>query len=54
MTGGSAAAAGDLVEQCGGTLIGYVFMLELGFLKGRERLKAPVWTLLSGQEGDAT
>ncbi|KAK3111164.1 adenine phosphoribosyltransferase, partial [Teratosphaeriaceae sp. CCFEE 6253] len=34
----------------GGTLLGYVFMMELDFLKGREKLDAPVHTLLSGQE----
>jgi len=45
-TGGSAAAAGDLVEQLGGTLIGYLFILELDFLKGRDKLTAPVETLL--------
>jgi len=48
-TGGSAAAAGSLVEKLGGTLIGYVFMLELDFLKGRNKLHAPVSTLLSSQ-----
>jgi adenine phosphoribosyltransferase len=46
-TGGSAAAAGQLVEQLGGNLIGYLFILELDFLKGRDRLNAPVFTLLS-------
>ncbi|KAH8596624.1 adenine phosphoribosyltransferase [Bisporella sp. PMI_857] len=45
-TGGSAAAAGKLVEQLGGTLIGYLFILELDFLKGRDKLTAPVETLL--------
>jgi adenine phosphoribosyltransferase len=48
--GGSAAAAGALVKQLGGTLLGYVFILELDFLKGREKLDAPVYTLLSSQE----
>ena len=28
----------------------YVFILELDFLKGREKLDAPVYTLLSSQE----
>jgi len=46
-TGGSAAAAGNLVEQLGGKLIGYLFILELDFLKGRDKLTAPVYTLLS-------
>ncbi|KAH0536579.1 hypothetical protein FGG08_006563 [Glutinoglossum americanum] len=48
-TGGSAAAAGSLVNQLGGNLVGYVFILELDFLKGREKLDAPVYTLLSSQ-----
>lgn len=47
--GGSAVAAGSLVKQAGGTLLGYMFMMELSFLKGREKLDAPVYTLLSGQ-----
>jgi hypothetical protein len=49
-SGGSAAAAGSLVRQLGGTLIGYVFLLELDFLQGRAKLDAPVHTLLSSQE----
>ncbi|KAL9063870.1 MAG: hypothetical protein Q9161_009219 [Pseudevernia consocians] len=49
-TGGSAAAAGSLVKRLGGTLLGYVFVLELDFLKGREKLNAPVYTLLSSQD----
>ncbi len=48
--GGSAAAAGSLVKKLGGTLIGYVFILELDFLKGRAKLDSPVYTLLSSQE----
>ncbi|KAL1999509.1 hypothetical protein VTN02DRAFT_4427 [Thermoascus thermophilus] len=50
-TGGSAYAAGTLVKKMGGNLLGFVFILELEFLKGREKLPAPVYTLLSGQEG---
>lgn len=49
-TGGSAAAAGNLVQQLGGQLVGYVFIMELDFLKGRDKLNAPVHTLLSGQD----
>lgn len=49
-TGGSAEAAGKLVRKLGGDLLGYVFIMELDFLKGREKLDAPVHTLLSGQE----
>lgn len=52
-TGGSAAAAGNLVTKLGGSLLGFVFILELDFLKGRDKLPAPVFTLLHGQEGKA-
>lgn len=37
-TGGTAAAKIDLVEQLGGTVVGAVFVVELGFLNGREKL----------------
>jgi len=50
-TGGSAAAAGELVRMCQGEVVEYVFILELEFLKGREKLGGvPVYTLLQGQE----
>ena len=49
-TGGSAAAAGTLVKQAGGNLMGYLFLIELGFLNGREKLDAPVYTVLKGQD----
>lgn len=38
-TGGTAKAACDLVEQLGGELVGASFLLELGFLAGREKLE---------------
>ena len=38
-TGGTAKAAIDLVEKCGGKVIGLAFVVELGFLRGREKLK---------------
>jgi len=50
-TGGSAAAAGQLVEKLGGVLIGYLFILEIDFLKGRDKLTAPVYTLLRDDMG---
>lgn len=50
ITGGSASAAGSLVEKLGGKVLEYIFILELDFLKGRDKLNAPVYTLLSGQE----
>jgi adenine phosphoribosyltransferase len=37
-TGGSAAAAVNLVEKLGGTVQGLVFLIELEFLQGREAL----------------
>ena len=46
-TGGTARAACDLVGQLGGELVGASFLLELGFLGGRERLKdIPLTSLL--------
>lgn len=45
--GGSAQAAGSLVKQLGGDLIGYLFILEIPFLKGRDKLGGlPTVTLL--------
>ncbi|CAK7568550.1 MAG: adenine phosphoribosyltransferase [Sporothrix epigloea] len=50
-TGGSAAAAGELVKKLGGELVGYMFLLEISFLKGREKLgEVPVITLLEEAE----
>ena len=51
--GGSANGAGDLVQRLGGVLLGFVFMLELDFLKGRDKLPAPVYTLLSSQDASS-
>ncbi|KAF7512546.1 adenine phosphoribosyltransferase [Endocarpon pusillum] len=48
-TGGSAAAAGQLVQKLGGRLLGFVMILELDFLHGRDKLHAPCYTLLSSQ-----
>jgi adenine phosphoribosyltransferase len=38
-TGGTAKATVELVDQLGGTVVGLPFIIELGFLKGRERLE---------------
>ena len=38
-TGGTMAATLRLVEQLGGRVVGVAFMIELAFLKGREKLK---------------
>jgi len=48
-TGGSAAAAGELVKKCGGQLLGYIFIIELTGLNGRSKLDAPVYTLIESQ-----
>jgi adenine phosphoribosyltransferase len=37
-TGGTAAATVRLVEKLGGTVVGLAFVIELGFLHGREKL----------------
>src|SRR5580698_9861964 len=37
-TGGTAKAAADLVRQQGGYVVAYAFVIELGFLNGREKL----------------
>lgn len=37
-TGGTARAVADLVERLGGRLAGFGFVVELEFLKGRDRL----------------
>jgi adenine phosphoribosyltransferase len=38
-TGGTMAATLRLVEQLGGQVVGVAFMIELAFLKGREKLR---------------
>lgn len=38
-TGGTAAATCRLIENCGGKVIQVNFLMELDFLKGREKLK---------------
>lgn len=47
-TGGTAQATLDLVERAGGTVAGFSVLIELGFLRGRERLRPrPVHALLT-------
>jgi len=46
-TGGTAAASCKLIEKLGGTIVQLSFLIELSFLKGREKLTSyPVSTLL--------
>jgi len=37
-TGGTAAASAELVRRHGATVVGFTFLIELAFLRGRERL----------------
>lgn len=47
-TGGTAQAAAHIVEALGGEVVGFGFMLELTFLKGREKISDyPVKVLTS-------
>ena len=51
-TGGTAAAAGRLIERLGGTIEAYAFMIELGFLEGRRLLgDANVFSLIRYDKG---
>jgi adenine phosphoribosyltransferase len=47
-TGGTAAAAVELAERCGGEVVACAFVIELAFLQGRARLKGhEIFSLLS-------
>jgi len=47
-TGGTAAAACELVRSCGAEIAGCVFLMELGFLRGRDKLgDVPIRSLLT-------
>jgi len=46
-TGGTTKAMIDLIERAGGEVVGIVFLIELEFLKGREKLAGyPVESLI--------
>ena len=46
-TGGTAHSTGRLVEELGGSVVGYLFLVELTGLRGAEALSPhPVWSLL--------
>ena len=46
-TGGTVSAVTDLVKQQQGKICGIAFLIELGFLKGKEKLKDyPVFSLI--------
>jgi adenine phosphoribosyltransferase len=46
-TGGTTAAAINLVTQQGGTVIGAACIIELSFLNGRDRIPVPVTAMVS-------
>jgi adenine phosphoribosyltransferase len=46
-TGGTAVAAGLLIEQAKAIVSANVFMVELGFLDGRQKLSAPCLSLIT-------
>lgn len=37
-TGGSASAAAELIQKCGGKIAGFSFLVNLSFLNGKEKL----------------
>lgn len=45
-TGGTAQATEVLCVETGAKVAGFVFMMELGFLNGRQKLKAPTETFI--------
>ncbi|TIA72517.1 hypothetical protein E3P89_02812 [Wallemia ichthyophaga] len=49
-TGGSATAAGQLIKQAGGTTLEYLFIVALPFLKGLEKLDAPAYFIVEGED----
>ncbi len=51
-TGGTAQALADLVRQIGGEVVGFAFLVELGFLGGREKLGDADVHALIGYDGE--
>lgn len=48
-TGGSAVAAGELVQKVGAKIVEFEFFMELEFLHGRDKLQAPTYAILQSQ-----
>jgi adenine phosphoribosyltransferase len=48
--GGSASAAGELVEKQGGILLQYIFIAEISSLQGPAKLNAPVYSIVQLDE----
>ncbi|CEQ42817.1 SPOSA6832_04691, partial [Sporobolomyces salmonicolor] len=45
-TGGSAKAAGELVEKSGAKVVENLFVVEIEFLKGKDALSAPTYSIV--------
>ena len=50
ISGGSAKAAGELVEKLGGKVLEYLFIIELLFLKASSKLNAPVYSVVQSED----
>lgn len=50
MLGGSAKAAGELVLAQQGKTVEYLFIIGLPFLKGYDKLDAPVYTMIEAED----
>lgn len=48
--GGSAKAAGELIAKQGGKTLEYLFIIELAFFKGHEKLDGPVYSIIQSNE----
>ena len=53
-TGGTIKANAELIEKLGGRIVGMVFLIELGYLHGREAIgdKYEVFSLISYETSD--
>ena len=49
-TGGSAAAAGELIAKSGGKTLEYLFIISLPFLNGDKKLDAPSYWLIEAED----
>jgi adenine phosphoribosyltransferase len=50
-TGGTVGACCEMVRRCGATIVGCAFLVELGFLKGAEKLApCPVYSVIKFDE----
>ena len=49
-TGGSAKAAGDLVKLRNGTVLEYMFIIELSALKGKDVLDADTYSMIQFED----